>query len=373
MIAMALSCNPDLLIADEPTTALDSKVQFGIMMLLKKLQNESQMGMIFITHDLGLVYHFADEIIIMKSGKMIENGTIHQVFHHPKKEYTKKLLDCRITPIPKNQNRDEVFTSANAFPVFSANHLSVAYPLNVNFWGKAKSTRTAVDDVSFEIKSNEILGIVGESGSGKSTIAKCMVGLTQPTKGSLFFNGTYLNNIDSTIKRKIQMVFQDPYSSLHPKLTIGDAIIEAMKVNDIGNGYHDRMQKTSTLLSMVGLPAEFQEKYPHECSGGQRQRIVLARALAVEPEFLVFDESISALDAPIQKQILDLIQQLKNKLNFSAVFISHDLIAVHHLCDRILVLKEGKIIECDDADSIFFDPKHPYTKSLLEAIPIQTR
>lgn len=369
MIAMAISCNPDLLIADEPTTALDSKVQFGIMMLLKKLQNESQMGIIFITHDLGLVNHFADEIIIMKSGKMVEKGTIHQVFHHPKNEYTKKLLDCRITAKPKIQNSKDIFASPNTIPVFSVDNLSVAYPLNVNFWGKIKSLRTAVDGVSFEVKSNEILGIVGESGSGKSTIAKCVVGLTQPTKGKLFFNGFSLKDVSSSIKRKIQMVFQDPYSSLQPKLTIGDAIIEAMKVNGIGSNQRERMEKTNLLLSMVGLPNEFQQKFPHECSGGQRQRIVLARALAVEPEFLVFDESISALDAPIQRQILDLILQLKNKLNFSTIFISHDLVAVHHLCDRILVLREGKIVECDKADKIFFHPKDTYTKSLIEAIP----
>jgi peptide/nickel transport system ATP-binding protein len=219
------------------------------------------------------------------------------------------------------------------------------------------------------VKSNEIVGIVGESGSGKSTIAKCITGLTQPTNGNMFFNGTFLKDVSSSIKLKIQMVFQDPYSSLHPKLTIGEAIIEAMKVNGIGSNHRERIEKTNLLLYMVGLSAEFQQKYPHECSGGQRQRIVLARALAVEPEFLVFDESISALDAPIQKQILDLIQELKTKLNFSAVFISHDLVAVHHLCDRIIVLKEGRIVECDEADNIFFHPTETYTKSLIEAIP----
>ena len=369
MIAMAISCNPDLLIADEPTTALDTKVQFGIMMLLKKLQQENQMSVVLITHDLGLVGNFADEIIIMKSGAIVEKGTIPQIFHHPQDDYTKKLLDCRITAKPKNKSGSGNAPSTKTKPVFAVSNLTIDYPLTFNFWGRMKSAKTAVNNVSFDVQKNEILGIVGESGSGKSTIAKCMVGLAKPTKGNLSINGTPLNEGNSVIKRKIQMVFQDPYSALHPKMTIGKAISEAMKVNGIGMNYRGRLEKINYLLSLVGLPAEFQQKYPHECSGGQRQRIVLARALAVEPEFLVFDESISALDAPLQKQILELIQELKIKLNFSAVFISHDLVAVHHLCDRILVLKEGKMIEYDDADKIFFHPTETYTQSLIKAIP----
>ena len=370
MIAMAISCNPHLLIADEPTTALDTKVQHGIMLLLKKLQHENQMSILLITHDLGMVSGFADEIIIMKSGAIVEKGTVNKVFYNPQHDYTRNLLQCRIAIKQKKQPDSLENKAATIAPVLTVNNLTVEYPVERNFWGKIKSVRKAVDDLSFSVFNNEILGIVGESGCGKSTLAKCIVGLIQPNKGEINFTGKPITKKHAS-NQKIQMVFQDPYSSLHPKMTIEDALQEAMKVNNIGNNQQERADQSAELLSMVGLPVDFLKKYPHEFSGGQRQRIVLARALAADPKFLVFDESISALDAPIQQQILELIQKLKSKLNFSAIFISHDLAAVHQISDRILVMKEGKSIEIDSADSILFQAKEKYTQSLIDALPGQ--
>jgi peptide/nickel transport system ATP-binding protein len=370
MIAMAISCNPHLLIADEPTTALDTKVQHDILLLLKKLQQENQMSILLITHDLGMVSGFADDVIIMRSGIVVENGTVKKVFNNPQHDYTRNLLECRIAIKQKKLPDSSENTAATIAPVLAANNLTVEYSVERNFWGKVKSVRKAVDDLSFSVFNNEILGIVGESGCGKSTLAKCVVGLIQPNKGEINFKGKQITK-NHTCNQKIQMVFQDPYSSLHPKMTIEDALQEAMKVNNIGKNQQERADKSADLLSMVGLPVDFLKKYSHEFSGGQRQRIVLARALAVDPEFLVFDESISALDAPIQQQILELIQKLKSKLNFSAIFISHDLAAVHQISDRILVMKEGKSIEMDSADSIIFQAKDKYTQSLIDALPGQ--
>ena len=379
MIAMAISCNPDLLIADEPTTALDAKVQQGIMNLLKTLQQENSMSILLITHDLGLVRTFADDIAIMNKGHIVEYNNTRSIFENPQHDYTKSLLNCRLTITGKKQaliESNDEFNSIKAFnsnsslkeriPALTVNNLSVIFEPKQNFWRRKKELTPTLDNISFQVFQNEILGIVGESGSGKSTIAKCIVQLIKPNYGEILFN----NNLDvktSQNNHNIQIVFQDPYSSLNPKLTVGEAIIEAMKINNFGKNNQIRKEKTEELLEMVGLSKADLDKYPHQFSGGQRQRICIARSLAVEPSFLIFDESISALDAFIQVQILKLIQQLKSTFNFSAIFISHDLPAVHFISDRILVLEKGKIVEINTADEILLNPQKNYTKSLVNA------
>ena len=390
MIAMAMSCNPALLIADEPTTALDVRVQKKILLLLKKLQSENGMGILLITHDLSLVSDVADEIAVMYKGEIVENGVANEILAAPHHIYTKALLACLPTAASKGKrlaiiddyiigNVSSHVTSKkselNVSPevVLKVENLSVYFPSKKNIFGKISEHYKAVDDVSFTVNKNEIVGLVGESGCGKTTLGRALLHLIKPTAGNIYFSG---NNIAKATKaqmrllrKELQIVFQDPYGSLNPRLSIGDAIMESMKVHNPSSTQKSRKEKAVHLLEEVNMSSVFFNRYPHQFSGGQRQRICIARALAVEPNFLIFDESVSALDVSVQAQVLNLINDLKAAHNFTSIFISHNLAVIHYISDRIMVMKSGKIIETGTAHEIIFSPQQAYTKELLNAIP----
>ncbi len=392
MIAMAMSCTPKLLIADEPTTALDVTVQQNILSLLQELRSGSAMSILFISHDLGLVADIADRILVMYQGEIIEQGKTQDILVSPKHAYTRALLACR-TGLYHKGNRLPVvsdFISGNNFQNTSAelrdNMHDTVKPniieikgLSVSFrsksaWGnQSKKKFTAVDNVSFSITKGEITGLVGESGCGKTTLGKAILQLIKPDSGEIFFNNIALTKIPEKkirqMRKEIQIVFQDPYGSLNPRMTIGEAIGEPMKALSLLSSDKARREKVTELLEKVHLRPDHFRRYPYQFSGGQRQRICIARALASGPEFLIFDESVSALDISIQAQILNLITDLKKDLGFSALFISHDLAVIHYICDKILVMQQGKIIEEGDADSIFFSPRTSYTQKMMNAIP----
>jgi len=385
MIAMAMCCKPSLLICDEPTTALDVTVQKTVLRLIRDLQQQENMGVIFITHDLGVVSEIADRVAILYKGTIVEAGPTASVFSNPAHPYTKGLIACR----PALHGKEERLPVVSDFlegkgkeiqfrklvnpsndPLIEVRNLTVRFPGKKNFLGKPLSWTTAVDEVSFDIYRGETLGLVGESGCGKSTLGRALLQLIEWEKGSIRYNGKELGEgkIPASFRQEVQLVFQDPYSSLNPRLTIGSAIAEPMQVNGQKNG-KQRQRNVAGLLQKVNLPAAAAERYPHEFSGGQRQRIVIARALATGPRFLVCDESVSALDVSVQAQVLNLLNDLKEELGLTMLFISHDLSVVRYMCDRILVMQKGSIIERGAADDIYHHPQHPYTKSLIEAIP----
>ena len=388
MIAMAISCNPALLIADEPTTALDASVQKSIVALLKDLQKTMGLSILFITHDLNLVADTADEILVMYKGQVVEQGLAKNILVNPTHPYTKALLACSPTPSQKGKKLPvinqlladaailkptilkEAVEHGPAHAVVSVRNLNVAYRRNRNLFGLGKSSKiSAVNNVSFDVVNNEILGLVGESGCGKTSLGRAMMQLI-PYDGEVTINGQNLSNLKVNAlmkaRRAFQTVFQDPYSSLNPRMSIGLAIAEPMKVHSILE--KDITEKVIHLLEKVGLSADQYKRYPHQFSGGQRQRICIARALALNPSFIIFDESVSALDVSVQAQILNLINELKNDLNFSALFIAHDLRVVHYISNRIMVMQNGSIVETGDANEVFFNAKHPYTKQLLSAM-----
>lgn len=392
MIAIAISCNPKLLIADEPTTALDVRVQQSILNLLKKIREEFKMSVLLITHDLGLVSDYADKVMVMYKGKIVEQGKTKVVLQEPNHPYTRALMMCRPNekskgkklPILKDFLKPESPLEEKSMiaeskkseeekkPILCVQSLKVIYPAARNFFGKITTYHKAIDDINFEVMPGETLGIVGESGCGKTTLAKTILQLIQPTAGSILINGKDIfskKNKTAALKKEMQIVFQDPYGSLNPKMTIGEALSEPMKVHRLFSSSSKRKERISELLYEVSIGPEAMNKYPHEFSGGQRQRICIARALALEPSFLVFDESVSALDVSIQAQILNLINELKSKHGFTSIFISHDLSIVHYISDRILVMKEGRIVEQGSAEKIFFHPENEYTQQLLAAIP----
>ncbi|MCX2585578.1 ABC transporter ATP-binding protein [Pedobacter sp. MR22-3] len=403
MIAMALSCNPKLLIADEPTTALDVTVQKTILQLLLKLKEERDMAMIFISHDLGVVNEIADEVAVMYKGEIVEQGPAKTIFEHPQHPYTKGLLACRPSPalqlkkLPvvadfltgktadlnthlqlSNQLTDEEIASRRALlyasqPLLEVKELSTWYPIYNGLFGKVTDYVKAVDKISFQVFPGETLGLVGESGCGKTTLGRTILRLIQPTSGSISFNGLDITNISKSELRKlrkdIQIIFQDPYASLNPKLSIGQSIMEPLQVHQLYRNDTERKQKVMDLLAKVGLKPEHFNRYPHEFSGGQRQRVVIARALALEPKFIVCDESVSALDVSVQAQVLNLIRDLQHEFGLTYIFISHDLAVVKHISDRILVMNKGKIEEEGFPEQIFHAPKAVYTRKLIEAIP----
>jgi len=400
MIAMAMICQPQLLICDEPTTALDVTVQKTILQLIKELQQEQNMGVIFITHDLGVVAEIADRVAIMYKGEIVEEGTTQTIFKNASHPYTKALIACRPALHPKNERLPTVsdFLGKNTgdriqepgeiqqkfdskkIPavnstdlVMQVKNLTVQFPNKTSLFGKPLSFVTAVNNVSFDIYKNETLGLVGESGCGKTTLGRTLLRLIEPTSGKIIYNGTDITQLSAqqvkSLRKDVQLVFQDPYSSLNPRLTIESAIAEPMLVAGMQPSATERKKRVAELLEKVSLPSSMMNRYPHEFSGGQRQRIVIARALSLNPDFLVCDESVSALDVSVQAQVLNLLNDLKKDLGLTLLFISHDLSVVRYMCDRIMVMQAGKIVESGAAEDVYFRPQSHYTQSLIEAIP----
>ncbi|MDX1685244.1 MAG: ABC transporter ATP-binding protein [Saprospiraceae bacterium] len=405
LIAMAIICKPDVIIADEPTTALDVTVQKNVLGLFREIVSELNASMIFISHDLGVISEVADQVLVMYRGRKMEYGSTATIFNDPQSPYTKGLLECRprldrsLNRLPviadfmdveelgghdwrviertasreERQSLQEVRTSENvngSETLLEVERLTVRYPIERNIWGSVRKYLDAVDSVSFDIKRGETVGLVGESGSGKSSIGKALIRLTDFVEGSILYEGRDILPLSQKsmrpLRKKIQMIFQDPYSTLNPRMKIGTAIAEVLKVH----GYKGNVQKrVKELLERVGLTPEVYGRYPHEFSGGQRQRISIARTLAVEPEFIICDESVSALDVSVQAQILNLLKELQADMGLSYLFISHDLSVVKHMSDRILVLKDGKIVEEGEPEKIYISPQHDYTKGLIDAIP----
>jgi peptide/nickel transport system ATP-binding protein len=389
MIALAMCCNPDLLICDEPTTALDVTVQKTILELIRELKTEENIGVIFITHDLAVVSEIADRVAIMYKGELIEENSRREIFFHPQHPYTKALLACRPALHPKGERLPVVadfldskketpgITEKKIIPIendiiVDVKDLSVRFPVKTNMFGKTTEWFDAVKNVSFQVKKGETLGVVGESGCGKTTLGRTLLRLVDPSSGKILIKGQDAAALSKSgakqLRREVQLVFQDPYSSLNPRLTIGDAIEEPMHVFGLHHS-KERKNKVQSLMAQVGLSSAYHRRYPHEFSGGQRQRIVIARALALSPELLVCDESVSALDVSVQAQVLNLLNDLKNDLGLTMIFISHDLSVVRYMSDRIAVMQAGRIVEIGDSETIYSNPQSSYTKELLGAIP----
>ena len=402
MIAMAMSCQPDLLIADEPTTALDVTVQKGILELIRKLQRKHGMSVLFITHDLGVVAEIADQVMVLFKGQVVEHGNIRDIFLHPQHPYTQGLLACRpsldvrLRQLPTvddfiqkrqkgvEQAMENLCVSPDerrAFhqrlyaekPLIELHHISKRYPVRKHKLFEKRQYVNALQDVSLEVYEGETLGLVGESGCGKTTLGRSMIRLIEPTEGAVMYKGVNLMELSPKEMRKmrkdLQIILQDPYSSLNQRLTVGDALMEPMRVHGIGQNDAERKRKAIALLERVSLGEEHFYRYPHEFSGGQRQRISIARALAVNPRFIICDESVSALDVSVQAQVLNLLNELKQEYHFTYIFISHDLSVVKFMSDRIVVMQSGRIVEQGDADELCLHPQTEYTRTLLDAIP----
>jgi len=395
MIAMAIACEPKLLIADEPTTALDVTIQKQIMDLLEKLQKRHRMSMLFITHDLALVGEIADRVIVMRNGEIREQGEVRQILNAPQDSYTKALLRCRpsLDSRPWHLPVISDFINENGEAIANQDQ-PIAQPrargltgneemiLDVRNLGKSFYSREgffrrkefqAVSDVSFKLARGKTLGVVGESGSGKTTVGLTLMRLHQATTGQALFDGQdiiAMSNRDfMAYKRRIQIIFQNPYASLNPRFTVGQILMEPMRIHQIGKHDAERSELALQLLQKVGLPNTAFHRYPHEFSGGQRQRIAIARCLALKPEVLICDESVSALDVSVQAQVLNLLQDLQDEFGLSYIFISHDLSVVKYIADQVMVMKDGKVVEMANSDELYQNPQHAYTKQLLSAIP----
>ncbi|GIV34310.1 MAG: ABC transporter ATP-binding protein [Chitinophagales bacterium] len=410
MIAMAMSCEPNILIADEPSTALDVTVQARILELMRNLRDAYDMSIIFITHDLGVIAEIADRVIVMYKGKIVEQGRIYDIFSNPQHPYTKGLLACRppldvrlkklpviadfmqedesgemkirdasvekviseviITPEETRMRFENLLRQP---PLLKVRNLKTYFPARRSFFGRVLDYVKAVDDVSFDVYPGETLGLVGESGCGKTTLGRTILRLVEATSGQVEFDGKDVFSLSSSqlneLREEMQIIFQDPYSSLNPRMTIGNAIMEPMRVHGKYANDAERREKTIELLRKVNLLPEHFNRYPHEFSGGQRQRICIARALALNPRFIVCDESVSALDVSVQAQVLNLLIQLRNEFQFTYIFISHDLSVVKFMSDRMMVMNKGKIEEMGPADEIYNNPQREYTKKLIAAIP----
>ena len=410
MIAMAMSCNPSILIADEPTTALDVTVQKTILELMMQLQEEQDMGIMFITHDLGVIAELADKVVVMYKGKIVEQGNVMEIFTNPQHPYTKGLLACRpplnrrlqwlptdsdfmtvdddgvmketnksveevtnslvISPEETKKKHEKLYAQD---PVLEVNNLKTYFPISKGLFGKATEYVKAVDDVTFNVYPGETLGLVGESGCGKTTLGRTILKLVEPTEGQIIYKGQDITNYGvkemREFRKQMQIIFQDPYSSLNPRITIGEAIMEPMRVHGVFNSDKERKARVIELLHRVSLKEQHFYRYPHEFSGGQRQRICIARSLALNPQFIICDESVSALDVSVQAQVLNLLNELKEEFKFTYIFISHDLSVVKFMSDRMIVMNMGEIEEMGDADDIYNNPQTDYTRKLISAIP----
>ena len=396
MIAMAMSCQPSLLIADEPTTALDVTVQKAILDLMRELREERDLSMIFISHDLGVIGEIADRAVVMHKGNIVESGPVEQILKHPQHPYTQGLVACRpslnrklyrMPTVPdflekggfearvitagETQNRQTQLQS-NA-PILRVDQLGVRYPARKNWLGKTQEWTNAVDNVSFEVFPGETFGLAGESGCGKTTLGRTLAKLAEPHQGTILYQDTVISGLGNKefrpFRKHIQMVFQDPFSSLNPRMTIGEAILEPMKVHELHTNDAIRRQKVADLLETVGLEASHAGRYPHEFSGGQRQRICIARALALEPRLLICDEIVSALDVSVQATVLNLLMDLQEKYGLTYLFISHDLSVIKQMCDRLMIMNRGKIEQIGYPDQVFAQPETEYVRRLIDAIP----
>lgn len=397
MIAMAIACEPQLLIADEPTTALDVTIQKQILDLLQKLQSDLGMSMLFITHDLSIVRKMADEVSILRKGVCVEKAKTEEIFSSPQHPYTKGLLNCRPQMHPKARRLPTVsdfvdsagkeksfdmsslgFKTPSSTPsdantaILKVKNLSKHFPVKTSFFKRTKEWVKAVDDVSFTLHKGRILGLVGESGCGKTTLGRSLLRLIEPTHGEILYRDQDLRKLEGEtlrkIRQKVQIVFQDPYSSLNPRMTIGRAITEPMRVHQIYSSDKECWAQAEILMQKVGLLPEHLKRYPHEFSGGQRQRICIARALAVKPEFIVCDESVSALDVSVQAQILNLLLDLKDEFGLTYIFISHDLSVIRFVADEVIVMNQGKIVEQGTVEEVYNNPQNDYTKKLLSSV-----
>lgn len=410
MIAMAMSCNPSILIADEPTTALDVTVQATILDLMRQLRDEIDMSIIFITHDLGVIAEIADRVLVMYKGDIVEQGTIKDIFSNPQHPYTKGLLACRppldvrysklptITDfmgtdangklieleadlekviqsviVSEDTTRQRMANLQKQEPLLQIKNVQTWFPVKHNFFGATTAYTKAVDDVSFDVYPGETLGLVGESGCGKTTLGRTILRLVNAHGGEIIYKGRNILDLPDhemkELRKEMQIIFQDPYSSLNPRMTIGGAIMEPMNVHGVYANEKERKDKVIELLETVNLKGSHFNRYPHEFSGGQRQRICIARALALNPKFIICDESVSALDVSVQAQVLNLLIKLREEFGFTYIFISHDLSVVKFMSDRMVVMNKGKIEEMGVADDIYNNPQKPYTQSLINAIP----
>ncbi len=409
MIAMALACNPEILIADEPTTALDVTVQKNIIELLKRIREERNMSIIFISHDLGVIGEIADKILVMNKGQIVEQGTAKDIFLNPQNPYTKGLLACRPNPklqlkklptisdFTSEKNGDFLNTEINIEDLqkrlkvdesdiidkrkllyqqpklLKIEHLSTWFPKNQSFFGQANTFTKAVNDVSFDVYQGETFGLVGESGCGKTTLSRTILKLIKPTSGKIIFDEIDISTLSEKemrpMRKDIQIIFQDPYSSLNPIKTIGDALIEPLIVHNILENNQQRKDYIIDLMEKVGLTSQQFTRYPHEFSGGQRQRIVIARALALKPKLIICDECVSALDVSVQAQVINLLKDLQEEFKLTYIFISHDMAVVKHVSDRMMVMNNGKTEEIGFPDDIYYHPQKDYTKKLISAIP----